>query len=309
MVRPHLPESVETLVLTRSRRRCCICFGLEGDFSQKRGQIAHLDRDPANNAFENLAFLCLDHHDEYDSRTSQSKGLREKEAKVHREALYAGVARYLCSNLPAVSTSEDLTNMETEDPFLARGELDFYFAQFVGYRDRGVVAAEEIGRSIETLNVANEKSAEMSRAVVAAPPGGNRLQEIHSIYRLMAADLVRFSEEHSAGTARFGVATSKMLNALSRAYVIFSDVEGATPEMLLPKINELRSVRQRFVGLIDRADRVKAALMDRPRGPTDLNRGRRLAVGALDQFVSEVTKKIQEIDHHNDRLEQLLMLM
>src|SRR6202043_1623254 len=270
MVRSHLPESVETPVLTRSRRRCCICFGLAGDFSQKRGQIAHLDRDPANNAFENLAFLFLDHHDEYDSRTSQSKGLREKEVKVHPEALYDAVVRYLCPNLPAASTSEDLTNIETEDLFLARGELDFYFAQFVDYRDRGIVAAAEIGRSIETFNAANEQSAAMSRVVVAAPPGGNRLQEIHNIYRLMAADLVKFSEEHSAGTARFGAATSKMLNALSRAYVIFSDIEGATPEMLLPKIDELRSVRESFVGLIDKAARVKTAIMDRPRGPTEL---------------------------------------
>src|SRR3982750_4247940 len=95
MSRPHLPDSVETQVLTLSRRRCCICFGLEGDFSRKKDQIAHLDHDPTNNDLENLAFLCLDHHDEYDSRTSQAKGLRERETKVYRESLYEGVRQYV----------------------------------------------------------------------------------------------------------------------------------------------------------------------------------------------------------------------
>lgn len=71
-----------------SRRRCCICFGLERDDSRKRGQIAHLDEDPANNDFDNLAYLCLDHHDEYDGSTSQSKSLSLQEVKVYLKELY-----------------------------------------------------------------------------------------------------------------------------------------------------------------------------------------------------------------------------
>ena len=75
MPRQKVPQSTQTEVIMASRRRCCICFGLEIDVVRKRGQIAHLDGDPSNNDFENLAFLCLEHHDEYDGRTSQSKGL------------------------------------------------------------------------------------------------------------------------------------------------------------------------------------------------------------------------------------------
>lgn len=82
-----MPETVETHVLVTSGRRCCICFGLRRDASIKRGQIAHLDRDPSNNAAENLAFLCLDHHDEYDARTSQSKGFTIHEVKHYRSEL------------------------------------------------------------------------------------------------------------------------------------------------------------------------------------------------------------------------------
>lgn len=53
-----------------------------------RGQLAHLDSNPGNNAEDNLAFLCFDHHDEYDGRTSTAKGLRESEVRHWRDELY-----------------------------------------------------------------------------------------------------------------------------------------------------------------------------------------------------------------------------
>lgn len=87
MARAKTPDTVIDAVLLKARRRCCICFGLQRDTSLKSGQIAHLDRDSANNREDNLAFLCLDHHDEYDSRTSQRKGLTSGEVKAFREEL------------------------------------------------------------------------------------------------------------------------------------------------------------------------------------------------------------------------------
>jgi hypothetical protein len=78
-------------VLEKSARRCCLCYGLHGDLSTKSGQIAHLDRNRRNNVVDNLAFLCLEHHDEYDTRTSQSKGWTMKEVKRYRDALYMAI--------------------------------------------------------------------------------------------------------------------------------------------------------------------------------------------------------------------------
>lgn len=46
------------------RRRCCMCFGLYGNVDVTVGQIAHLDHDNNNKELGNLAFLCLDHHDQ-----------------------------------------------------------------------------------------------------------------------------------------------------------------------------------------------------------------------------------------------------
>jgi hypothetical protein len=120
MARPHLPEAVEASVLTLSRRRCCVCFGLDGDISRKKGQIAHLDHDPANNAQANLAFLCLDHHDEFDSRTSQAKGLRQSEVKIYRANLYEAVAQYLKPQTPGDVLLTDNDEAEAEELFLAK---------------------------------------------------------------------------------------------------------------------------------------------------------------------------------------------
>lgn len=91
--RKKIPETQAAAMLAAARRRCCICVALSGDLREKKGQIAHLDRDPSNTDADNLAFLCLEHHDEYDSRPSQSKGLTVEEVKRYRAEMLAALAR------------------------------------------------------------------------------------------------------------------------------------------------------------------------------------------------------------------------
>lgn len=86
--RKKVTDAVQAEVLVRSRRRCCVCFGLRRDENEKVGQIAHLDKDPANDAERNLVYLCLDHHDQFDSRTSQSKNLTKAEVEAYRNELF-----------------------------------------------------------------------------------------------------------------------------------------------------------------------------------------------------------------------------
>jgi hypothetical protein len=93
MPRKPLSPNVELLVLANSRRRCCFCFGLYQDVSVKQGQIAHLDRDSGNSEADNLAYICLPHHDWFDARFRQSKGATTAEAKCFREKLYAEFRR------------------------------------------------------------------------------------------------------------------------------------------------------------------------------------------------------------------------
>lgn len=93
MSRKQIAPNVQTNVLVGSRRRCCICFGLSRDTNLKSGQIAHLDRNNANNVETNLAFLCFNHHDDYDSRASQRKNFTIGEVKQFRSELYQTINR------------------------------------------------------------------------------------------------------------------------------------------------------------------------------------------------------------------------
>lgn len=88
MARKPIPETTQASVLIKSRRRCCLCFWLKGEDEVKKGQLAHLDWDNENASGDNLVFLCLEHHDEYDSTPRLSKGLRQQEVKKWRDELY-----------------------------------------------------------------------------------------------------------------------------------------------------------------------------------------------------------------------------
>jgi hypothetical protein len=87
-------REVETRLLVESRRRCCLCVFLARDMSEKRVQIAHISRDRSDSTYDNLAVLCLDHHDQYDSRTSQSKGFTPDELREYKKRLVDYIQRW-----------------------------------------------------------------------------------------------------------------------------------------------------------------------------------------------------------------------
>lgn len=88
-MRTPVARKIEKDVLVTSRRRCCLCVFLLGRDEVRKGQIAHLNRDAEDSSFENLVYLCLEHHDDYDSKASQSKGFSEQEVREYRDRLYS----------------------------------------------------------------------------------------------------------------------------------------------------------------------------------------------------------------------------
>src|SRR3990172_6759252 len=90
--RKNVPQEAQTFVLVASARRCCLCYGLNGDLAIRDGQIAHLDHDPSNSNPDNLAWLCFEHHNEFDSQQRQGKGLTIYEVKTYRSRLYDAIA-------------------------------------------------------------------------------------------------------------------------------------------------------------------------------------------------------------------------
>jgi hypothetical protein len=86
--RKPIPDDTQHRVLDRSLRRCALCIHFDNDWGQKEGQLAHLDQDPSNCGEDNLAYLCLPHHDDYDTKRRQTKNLTAREAKTARDRLY-----------------------------------------------------------------------------------------------------------------------------------------------------------------------------------------------------------------------------
>jgi len=86
--RRSVPDLVGNKVLVASGRRCCLCVFLYDRDEVVKGQVAHLNRNPNDARLENLVYLCFDHHDDYDGRTSQAKGLTIGEVREYRDRLY-----------------------------------------------------------------------------------------------------------------------------------------------------------------------------------------------------------------------------
>ncbi len=107
MKRKKVTEDTQTIILQdNSLRRCSLCFRYNFDFDIKKGQIAHINRDRSNNNQSNLVFLCLEHHEEYDSKTSTSKGWTEGELKQAKKDLKAFIKKHHKELLPEFISSK-----------------------------------------------------------------------------------------------------------------------------------------------------------------------------------------------------------
>jgi hypothetical protein len=87
MPRKKISDTVKNNILVKSRRRCALCYGLDNDTNVKDGQIAHIDRNNENNTEENLAYLCLNHHNLYDSTFKQTVNFTPVELKFYKKKL------------------------------------------------------------------------------------------------------------------------------------------------------------------------------------------------------------------------------
>lgn len=112
--RKTVPAQVEKAVLLKSRRRCCLCYWLLGIDKMDRGQIVHLDQDCSNSEESNLAFLCTDHHDEFDSSTRISKNWTREEVRAWRDQLYLEMRNLYRKDQEARRNQEKFTNLEAD---------------------------------------------------------------------------------------------------------------------------------------------------------------------------------------------------
>lgn len=136
--RKRTPTEIELAVLDRSRRRCTLCFHLHSDTREKHGQIAHLDKNSSNFAEDNLAFMCLEHHSLYDSKTSQHKNYTISEVKTSRERLYGllETGNHLQAVAPTQSNVIRADQRTLQDILDLMKEAPVRFLQFHAFAER-----------------------------------------------------------------------------------------------------------------------------------------------------------------------------
>jgi hypothetical protein len=86
-MRIPIPEVVSARVLYEHDRTCCVC--------NQQGlavQIHHIDEDPSNNDPDNLVVLCLQHHEETQTRGGFGKKLKAVDVRTFRSEWLARVA-------------------------------------------------------------------------------------------------------------------------------------------------------------------------------------------------------------------------
>jgi len=70
-LRTPIPDDISAEVMFQHDRTCCVCHQRE-----LAVQIHHIDEDPTNHAISNLAVLCLEHHEQTQTRGGFAKKLK-----------------------------------------------------------------------------------------------------------------------------------------------------------------------------------------------------------------------------------------
>jgi hypothetical protein len=76
--REPIPKNLRIGILTRNKHRCCICC-------QEQVVLHHIDKNPDNNAIENLAVLCLHHHGLAHAHFDLAQNYTEEIIRAHKK--------------------------------------------------------------------------------------------------------------------------------------------------------------------------------------------------------------------------------
>lgn len=221
-IRKKPTPTTEAEVLTCSRRRCCICFGLSRDVEVKTGQIAHLDGDNSNSAPDNLAFLCFEHHDQFDSSTSQSKNFTLSEVKKYREELYEKVLPVIEAQAARPPQTDRRASEGGKVPFDAHREQEL--------RKIVVEVLSDIGGSLRSV------SSVAHRLSIAA----TTVQRL--LFELAEEGIVRIDRPRGSTKKTYSLANSRENRLIDTFRVMLGDEVVADDRYLWHRTDELDAV-------------------------------------------------------------------
>jgi hypothetical protein len=80
--RVAIPEELKNEILSRSNNRCCVC-------QMPFVQFHHIDEDPSNNDFDNIAPVCPNCHNQAHTHAALTVNLTPPRLKAIRDRWYA----------------------------------------------------------------------------------------------------------------------------------------------------------------------------------------------------------------------------
>jgi hypothetical protein len=84
--RSKVPDHIAAQVEFKADRTCCVCRE-----PRQALQIHHLDDDPSNNSLENLAALCLQHHNDTQLKGGFGRKLNAAQVRLYRDEWYKAI--------------------------------------------------------------------------------------------------------------------------------------------------------------------------------------------------------------------------
>lgn len=210
--RRPIPTAIEAQLLVDCRRRCCLCYFWGNDSSEKVGQIAHIERSPSNNDYNNLVYLCFKHHNEYDRRESQGKGITQEEVRQAKKRL-----NDFMRTTNEVSWSVTLTFDRDFDSFSDSEQKEIMLLIEKVVQRQGSVEIRRKSRGSVILSF-DLKSAEVKKLFVAIEAGElDRFllsrAEVHEIVSATAS--FGFAESYLDGISHYAIPRQQVLQIIS----------------------------------------------------------------------------------------------
>ncbi len=123
-IRDVIPSTLAAKVLFVSDRTCCVCRA-----QGKAVQIHHIDDNPSNNEFRNLAVVCFDCHRETQIRGGFDRKLDADQVTLYRDDWIRSVSRKRASDISdiisEVPTSEVSIELATSVAEIYRENEEF----------------------------------------------------------------------------------------------------------------------------------------------------------------------------------------
>jgi hypothetical protein len=300
VARKKIPTEISTLVLVKSRRRCSLCTALNRDYEVKAGQIAHLNRNASDNRPENLAYLCLPHHDQYDSKTSQSKGLTPQELAEFRRALHQWVE----SNLtwPHVDSALNQHIQKASTSLGVEGDWQVTKDEFLDTRQTSTDAMQALGLEVSILVVDMASWGQIANDASRS----ENIRQMKSAYKKIGEGLAAKSRvlcnRHETLESSFGL----MLVIFERLCVLLSDEEITPRTFVQESIDEAENLAEALENLRYTVNECTDVLKGWSRGTTAYNKGKRLMVVSLQDLFRRLDRMLQASRDHRAVLEEIL---